>query len=490
MRPGDAEPARDGVRGRQGQRDRSGPPGGEVEHVVPAPRRRLLRHQVVADSSHLAGRVGREAPLVPGVRVGVVAWADRAGAELRERLPVEQLVQRRQAPGLRGPAAERVVDHDEVVVAGDLLERLVPERRERAGLPLHRCSAEEPPTLGAGPHRRHAAAVIPAQRVKQTFAFHLAASLCDGRGDRQAAAMIYDQIVIQRIDVRAIGPDVERYSWASDLDQQYGTLTIVRAFDDQGRDGVGATPSYSTGRFDLSDSRDPAPPRPARRRRRAPPARGRLVRPSGFRAPALAGRPVRARHRALGHRSAARRRPAAPAARRRPDAASGLCVDAALGKRRRVRGVCWRPARGGFRAVKFHAWCEADRDSGDAPQGSRRPWRIGDGDDARRRAALRPPLCAASRTRARRDGLRWLEAPLPTTISRDTPTFAAASACRSSPGGTTSSTSGPWGTRCCAPWDALRFDVTVAGGFTPAANWSRWPRVPDSGPSFRAGDTR
>jgi hypothetical protein len=59
--------------------------------------------------------------------------------------------------------------------------------------------------------------------------------------------MIYDQIVIQRIEVRAIGPDVERLSWASDLDQQYGTLTIVRAFDGQGYDGVGATPSYSTG---------------------------------------------------------------------------------------------------------------------------------------------------------------------------------------------------------------------------------------------------
>ena len=64
--------------------------------------------------------------------------------------------------------------------------------------------------------------------------------------------MIYDQIVIQRIEARAIGPDVDRYSWASDLDQQYGTLTVVRVLDDSGIEGVGATPSYSTGRFDLS----------------------------------------------------------------------------------------------------------------------------------------------------------------------------------------------------------------------------------------------
>ena len=64
--------------------------------------------------------------------------------------------------------------------------------------------------------------------------------------------MIYDQIVIQRIEARAIGPDVDRYSWASDLDQQYGTRPVVRVHDDSGIEGLGATPSYSTGRFDLS----------------------------------------------------------------------------------------------------------------------------------------------------------------------------------------------------------------------------------------------
>src|SRR6476659_5115412 len=80
-------------------------------------------------------------------------------------------------------------------------------------------------------------------------------SICDGGRGRQAdprLEMIYDQVVIERIEVRGVGPDVDRYSWASDLDQQYGTLTIVRMFDDQGFEGVGAAPSYSTGRFDLA----------------------------------------------------------------------------------------------------------------------------------------------------------------------------------------------------------------------------------------------
>ena len=61
-------------------------------------------------------------PIAPALSVG-------------KRLRVEQRVQRRQAAGALGPAAERVIDHEQVVVAGDLLERLVSERLERTGLP-------------------------------------------------------------------------------------------------------------------------------------------------------------------------------------------------------------------------------------------------------------------------------------------------------------------------------------------------------------------
>ena len=63
---------------------------------------------------------------------------------------------------------------------------------------------------------------------------------------------------IERIEVYAVGPDVELQGWASDLPPQYATLTIARVFDEDGAEGVGATPSYSTGRFDLARAREPA----------------------------------------------------------------------------------------------------------------------------------------------------------------------------------------------------------------------------------------
>ena len=56
--------------------------------------------------------------------------------------------------------------------------------------------------------------------------------------------------MIERVEVSAVGPDVELQSWASELPPQNATLTIVRVFDEDGTQGVGATPSYSTGRFD------------------------------------------------------------------------------------------------------------------------------------------------------------------------------------------------------------------------------------------------
>ena len=58
--------------------------------------------------------------------------------------------------------------------------------------------------------------------------------------------------MIERVEVRAVGPEVTRYTWASNLPEQFITLTIVRVIDDDGHEGVGATPSYSTGRFDIS----------------------------------------------------------------------------------------------------------------------------------------------------------------------------------------------------------------------------------------------
>ncbi len=105
-----------------------------------------------------------------GVAVGVVAGTHRPGAESRQRRLVEQRIEWREAAGAFGPAAERVVDHDQVVLAGGFLQRLVPERLQRASLPHDGHSGTGLPALGARPHRRHAAGVIPAQRAEHYVA--------------------------------------------------------------------------------------------------------------------------------------------------------------------------------------------------------------------------------------------------------------------------------------------------------------------------------
>jgi L-alanine-DL-glutamate epimerase-like enolase superfamily enzyme len=58
--------------------------------------------------------------------------------------------------------------------------------------------------------------------------------------------------VIDRVEVRAVGPPVQRYTWAWDMPEQYMTGTIVRVRDEDGVEGIGACCSFSAGRFDLS----------------------------------------------------------------------------------------------------------------------------------------------------------------------------------------------------------------------------------------------
>jgi L-alanine-DL-glutamate epimerase-like enolase superfamily enzyme len=174
--------------------------------------------------------------------------------------------------------------------------------------------------------------------------------------------MIYDQIVIERIEVRAVGPDVDRYSWASDLDQQYGTLTVVRMFDDQGFEGVGATPSYSTGRFDLAileTLRHLAP-----RVLGADPMEREAV---WYGLQDLALEVLLGAHSALDialwdivaqragvplHQLLGGSRKRLPAYASTPLLADADAYVAFVGEL----------LERGFRAVKFHAWCEADRD--------------------------------------------------------------------------------------------------------------------------------
>ncbi len=56
---------------------------------------------------------------------------------------------------------------------------------------------------------------------------------------------------IERIEVLAVGPDVPRTTWASMPDQQMA-LTLVRVWDSDGACGVGAAQSYAAEMFDLS----------------------------------------------------------------------------------------------------------------------------------------------------------------------------------------------------------------------------------------------
>ncbi len=277
------------------------------------------------------------------------------------------------------------------------------------------------------------------------------------------------KIVIERIEACAIGPDVDRYSWASDLDQQYGTLTIVRAFDGQGLEGVGATPSYSTGRFDLSVLET--------LRHLAPRVVGvdPLQREAvwyglqDFALPLLTGAQS-ALDIALWDIAAQRAgvplyqllggsRTRLPAYASTPLLADADAYVAFVGELRER----------GFRAVKFHAWCEPDRDL----EMLRRVHAAHGGSgmammhDAEQRYDRHGALRVARELDAM--GFRWLEAPLP---DHDLAGYADLRRQVGVPilaGGNDIVDIRSVGDALMRhPWDALRFDVTVAGGFTPS----------------------
>jgi L-alanine-DL-glutamate epimerase-like enolase superfamily enzyme len=280
--------------------------------------------------------------------------------------------------------------------------------------------------------------------------------------------MIYDQVVIERIEARAVGPDVDRYSWASDLEQQYGTLTIVRLFDDQGFEGLGATPSYSTGRFDrsvLETLRHLAPrvvgADPLQREAvwyglqdfalpLLPGAQSALDIALWDIAAQRAGVPL---HQLLGGS-----RTRLPAYASTPLLADADAYVAFVGE---LIGQ-------GFRAVKFHAWCDPDRDL----QMLRAVHAVhgGSGMAMMHEAEQRYDRHSALRVARELDamGFRWLEAPLP---DHDLEGYADLRRRVGVPiiaGGNDIVDIRSVGEALRRhPWDALRFDVTIAGGFTP-----------------------
>ena len=275
---------------------------------------------------------------------------------------------------------------------------------------------------------------------------------------------------IARVEVLAVGPETTRQSWAWNLPPQYATLTIVRIFDALGNEGVGATPSYSRDRFDLAilESLRLIAPRALGA---DPELRERLwyelddltlpVLPGARAALDIALWDLTARrarlplHRLLG---GARERLTAYAS-------TPLLEDAPA----YVRFVD-EMRELGFRAVKFHAWCDPDRDlemlravhekHGDSG--------IAFMHDAEQRYDRVSALRVARELDAM--GFSWLEAPLPdedlhgySDLRRrvDLPIL---------PGGNTILEVRQLAQALqLEPWDAVRFDVTVGGGFT----WAR-----------------
>jgi L-alanine-DL-glutamate epimerase-like enolase superfamily enzyme len=275
--------------------------------------------------------------------------------------------------------------------------------------------------------------------------------------------------MIERIEVQAVGPDVALQSWASELAPQNATLTIVRVFDEDGTEGVGAAPSYSTDRFDLA-----------------------LLESLRLITPRVVGKDPELRE-GIWYGLDDLTLPVLPGARAALDIAlwdlvacrSGMPLYRLLGgARERLPAYASTPMLSdaqayvdfvtemraqGFRAVKFHAWCEPERDlemlrAVHAAHG-------GEGiafmHDAEQRYDRRSAVLVGRELDAM--GFAWLEAPLVDLdldgyrdLRRrvDVPIL---------PGGNTILDVQQVGQALrMEPWDAVRFDVTIAGGITPA----------------------
>jgi L-alanine-DL-glutamate epimerase-like enolase superfamily enzyme len=275
--------------------------------------------------------------------------------------------------------------------------------------------------------------------------------------------------MIERIEVSAVGPAVALQSWASELPPQHATLTIVRVFDEDGAEGVGATPSYSTGRFD-----------------RAVLESLRLI------APLVAGKDAGLRE-GIWHGLDDLTLPVLPGARSALDIAlwdlvarrSGLPLYRLLGgARERLPAYASTPMLAdaqayvefvaevraqGFRAVKFHAWCEPERDlemlravhaaHGDAG--------IAFMHDGEQRYDRRSAMLVGRELDAM--GFAWLEAPLVDLDLDGYRDLRRQVGVPILPGGNTILEVQQVGQALrMEPWDAVRFDVTIAGGFTSA----------------------
>ena len=55
---------------------------------------------------------------------------------------------------------------------------------------------------------------------------------------------------IDRVEVMAVAPEVQRFTWSHDLPEQHMTNTVVRIHTDDGQEGVGGVSNYTSHAFD------------------------------------------------------------------------------------------------------------------------------------------------------------------------------------------------------------------------------------------------
>ena len=274
--------------------------------------------------------------------------------------------------------------------------------------------------------------------------------------------------MIERVEVLAVGPEVEALRWASNLPAQNATLTIVRVFDEDGYEGVGATPSYSSDQWDLS-----------------------MLESVRLLAPRIVGRDPLLRE-GLWHELNDLILPVLPGAQAAIDIAlwdiaarrAGMPLYRFLGGARdRLPAYASTPMLPdaeayvafvhemrelGFKAVKTHAWCEPERDTHmlRAVHAEHGNAGIALMHDAEQRYD-RPSALRVARALEEMD-FAWLEAPL---VDGDLHGYRELRRRVSVPILSAGNTIIELQQVCDAlqlePWDALRFDVTIAGGITP-----------------------
>lgn len=273
---------------------------------------------------------------------------------------------------------------------------------------------------------------------------------------------------IVRIEVLAYGPDIPRTTWAGMPPQQM-TLTVVRIWDSDGAEGLGATETYCGYGFDMStfDGISALVPRVLGKE-----ALDREARWQDLQTYVMPSAPGAVAAIDIALWDLAAHRAHLPLYRLLGGARSE--IDAYASTPELETPNAYIPyvhhlQEQGFRAIKFHAWNVPDRDL--AMLRAVHHEFNGSGltfmHDAENRYDRRSALLVAKELEAM--GFRWFEAPF---LDYDIAGYSELRRRVSIP----IVPHGLWFSElrqfryalALEPWDAVRFDVTVLGGYTPA----------------------